>query len=176
MKVVVASRNPVKIGAAQRAFGALFPDAEFEIVAIDVPSGVRDQPVGDDETRSGARARTENARAQEPDADYWVGMEGGIDTIDGVLTAFAWMVVLDRRDRLGMARSVSLPLPAAVKALVDDGMELGTANDRVFDTVNSKQKGGAFGLLTDGRYTRQGVYAQTMTIALNALVNPLYEE
>ena len=38
--------------------------------------------------------------------------------------------------------------------------------DRVFATVNSKQGGGAFGLLTDGRYTREGIYRQTLELAL----------
>ena len=50
--------------------------------------------------------------------------------------------------------------------LLDQGLELGEANDRVFSTLNSKQKGGAFGLLTDGRLTREGVYAQTLVLAL----------
>ena len=71
-------------------------------------------------------------------------------------------------------RTVTLPLPDAVRDLVRDGMELGDANDRVFATTNSKQKGGAFGLLTNGRYTREGVYAQALTIALVPFVHELY--
>ena len=35
------------------------------------------------------------------------------------------------------------------------GMELGEANDRVFETSGSKHAGGAFGLLTDDRLTRR---------------------
>ena len=53
-------------------------------------------------------------------------------------------------------------------------MELGDANDRVFSTVNSKQGGGAYGLLTGGRYTRESIYAQTLIIALTPFVNELY--
>jgi len=71
-------------------------------------------------------------------------------------------------------RTVTLPLPPAVKALVDQGLELGDANDRVFSTVNSKQQGGAFGLLTNGIYTREGVYTQALVIALVPFVNELY--
>ena len=58
--------------------------------------------------------------------------------------------------------------------LLDGGMELGDANDRVFATVNSKQAGGAYGLLTDGLYTRQSVYTQTLILALIPFVNELY--
>jgi non-canonical (house-cleaning) NTP pyrophosphatase len=85
------------------------------------------------------------------------------------------MSVLSRAGDISEARSATLPLPPAVKKLLTAGMELGEANDRVFSTVNSKQGGGAYGLLTDGLYTREGIYAQTMIIALVPFVNPLYQ-
>jgi non-canonical (house-cleaning) NTP pyrophosphatase len=53
-------------------------------------------------------------------------------------------------------------------------MELGDANDKVFSTVNSKHQGGAFGLLTNGLYTREGVYTEALVIALVPFVNRLY--
>ena len=95
---------------------------------------------------------------------------------DDQLMAFAWMAVKGRQGDVSEARSATLPLPPAVKTLVDSGMELGEANDRVFSTVNSKQGGGAYGLLTDGRYTREGIYAQTLIIALTPFVNALYPQ
>ncbi|NCF74102.1 MAG: DUF84 family protein, partial [Gammaproteobacteria bacterium] len=91
MKIVVASRNPVKIGAATQAFETLYPDATLEVIAVDVDSGAGDQPDSDETTRQGARTRGLNARQAEPDADFWVGMEGGVEIIDQQLMAFAWM-------------------------------------------------------------------------------------
>jgi non-canonical (house-cleaning) NTP pyrophosphatase len=114
--------------------------------------------------------------AAEPDADFWVGLEGGVDVVDDQLMAFAWMAIKGRQGDISEARSATLPLPPAVKELVASGMELGAANDRVFATVNSKQGGGAYGLLTDGRYTREGIYAQTLVIALTPFVNALYPQ
>ena len=63
-----------------------------------------------------------------------------------------------------------------VLTLVDQGQELGDANDHVFSTVNSKQQGGAFGLLTNCLYTREGVwvYTEALVIALVPFVNTLY--
>ncbi len=176
MKIVVASRNPVKIDAAQRAFASSFPDAVVEMLSVDVRSGVSDQPNSDEETRRGARTRAMNSNKAEPGADFWVGMEGGIEIIDGQLMAFAWMVVQGAAENIGEARSVTLPLPPAVKELVDSGLELGDANDKVFATTNSKQGGGAYGLLTNGLYTRESVYYQTLIIALTPFVNPLYPQ
>ena len=174
MIVVVASRNPVKISATREAFATLYPDAELDVISVDVDSGAGDQPISDVATRQGARTRAIRARDRLPEADFWVGLEGGIEVIDEQLMAFAWMAVHGRTGGISEARSVTLPLPPAIKELVDGGMELGEANDRVFATVNSKQGGGAFGLLTDGLYTREGVYAQTLIIAITPFVNELY--
>jgi inosine/xanthosine triphosphatase len=174
MKVVIASRNPAKIRAVDEAFALQFSKKAIEFISVNVESGVRDQPLSDEETRHGARNRAHNAYKLQPDSDFWVGLEGGIETIDGQLMAFAWMAVLGPGQRIGEARTVTLPLPPAVKALVDQGLELGDANDRVFSTVNSKHKGGAFGLLTRGIYTREGVYTEALIIALVPFVNELY--
>lgn len=174
MRVVIASRNPVKLAAGRSAFEALFPTHDIELLTVDAASGVADQPSTDDETRAGARNRAEHARRAHSDADFWVGLEGGIDVTGEQLMAFAWMHVLGSNGFSSEARSVSLPLPPRVKALVDAGLELGDANDRVFSTLNSKHGGGAFGLLTEGRVTRESVYAETMMLALMPFVNPLF--
>jgi len=166
MKVIVTSHNPVKIAAVTGAFKVQLPGQEVEIDPLGVDSGVADQPISDAETRQGAINRVANARQQVPDADFWVGLEGGLDFFDGELMAFAWMAVRDRNGRTSTTRSVTLPLPPEVQELVAEGMELGEANDRVFSTLNSKQGGGAFGLLTDGLMTREGIYTQTLILAL----------
>lgn len=176
MKVVVASTNPVKINAVQAAFTACQPAATVTTLGIKADSGVRDQPASDEETRRGARNRVTDARRREPAADFWVGLEGGIEIIDDALQAFAWIVVSDDAGRLGMARSATLPLPPSIRKLIESGMELGDANDQVFASVNSKQQGGAFGLLTDGRHTRESIYSQTVTLALIPVLHPLFRE
>ena len=174
MKIVITSHNPVKIQAVRQAFKSQFPEQEFELVSLGVDSGVSEQPMSDKETRQGARHRVEQARLAVPDADFWVGLEGGLDTFDGHLMAFAWMVIAGRGDRSSETRSATLPLPPQVQALVSEGLELGEANDRVFSTLNSKQEGGAFGLLTDGLLTRESIYTQTLILALIPFVHELW--
>ena len=174
MKIVVSSLNPVKVAAVREAFSAQFPENELDLQSVSVPSGVADQPMSDDETRRGAVNRAANARASVPEADFWVGLEGGLDLFDGKLMAFAWMAISGPRGFVSETRSATLPLPPAVQELVEKGLELGEANDRVFATVNSKQAGGAYGLLTDGRYTREDIYAQTLVLALVPFVHELW--
>lgn len=175
MKVVVASQNPVKVAAAEAAFRIQFPDEGIEVLSTTAESGVEEQPFSDEDTRAGAINRAHDAAERVPEADYWVGMEGGVDTFGQQLMTFAWIAVLGPGARTGTARTVTLPLPTAVKKAVESGLELGEANDQVFDTVNSKQGGGAFGLLTDGKFTREGIYTDTLVIALVPFTNEQYE-
>lgn len=175
VRVVVASLNPVKREAVCAAFRGSFPGVTLDVCALACPSGVSEQPLSDEETRRGARNRALAAQAARPDATFWVGLEGGLDRLDGRLVAFAWMAVAGPGDRVSEARSVTLPVPPAVQALIEKGLELGEANDRVFSTRNSKQGGGAFGLLTHGRYTREQVYAETLTMALIPFVSDLWD-
>ena len=175
MRIVVGSRNPVKTAATGAAFKALRPDMVFTVEGLTVDSGVSDQPFSDEETRQGAMIRATNASAAEPDADFWVGLDGGIEVIGERLMAFAWIAVRDRSGAISDARSPTLPLPSAIKTLIDQGLELGDANDQVSATRNSKQGGGAYGLLTDGLYTRESIYTQTAVLALLPFLNETYK-
>jgi inosine/xanthosine triphosphatase len=170
-RIVVASQNPVKISAVRRAFQRSFPDQSWQVASLSVPSGVPDQPRTDDEAHRGAKNRAENARLESPDADYWVGIEGGIDHIQGSMVAFAWIVALSSQQQ-GSARTAVFTLPAAVAALVEDGLELGHADDRVFGRDNSKQKSGAVGLLTGDVVTRTSLYEQAVILAVIPFRNP----
>src|SRR5262249_15510189 len=96
-KIVVASTNPVKIQAALSGFQKLFPRRAFSASGISVPSGVRAQPMTSRETFEGALNRAKAACDQISDADYWVGIEGGVEEIAGAMEVFAWVVVLSRQ-------------------------------------------------------------------------------
>ncbi len=143
----------------------MFPDWQLEAISVSVPSGVSDQPMSDAETLQGARNRVENTYADHPDADFWIGIEGGVAPMDGELAAFAWVVVRSK-ELLGKARSGTFFLPHAVAELVAQGIELGTADDMVFSRNNSKQAGGAIGILTDNILDRKQLYTQAVMLAL----------
>ncbi|GAB3818163.1 inosine/xanthosine triphosphatase [Pontibacter rugosus] len=172
-KVVVASKNPVKVNAALDGLKRMFPEDEFDAAPVNVPSGVADQPMTEQETLQGALNRVNSAYEQYPDADYWIGIEGGIENFNGELAAFAWVVVQDK-EQLGKARSGTFFLPKAVQELVEQGLELGEADDKVFGHTNSKQKGGAIGLLTDNAVDRRELYEQAVVLALVPFKNKAY--
>lgn len=170
-RIVVASHNPVKLEAVLNGFSRLFPGEEFQIQPIGVDSGVSDQPMTDQAAREGASTRAENARKALPQGSYWVGVEGGCDYLDGEMVAFAWIVVLGNGQH-GSARTALFRLPYEVQALVEAGLELGEADDRIFGRKNSKQKSGAVGLLTSDVVTRTSLYEQAVILALVPFKNP----
>ncbi|MEL7534480.1 MAG: DUF84 family protein, partial [Bacteroidota bacterium] len=51
MKIIVASRNPVKIEATRLAFAEVFPQAALELIGLSIASGVSDQPMDEAETK-----------------------------------------------------------------------------------------------------------------------------
>ena len=168
LKIIVASKNPVKINAVKEGFQSFFPNIHVE--GISTESGVADQPMSDKETLEGARNRAVNVKERIHDADFWVGIEGGVERDEKGLTAFAWIVVFDRND-YGEARTTTFRLPDQVTRLIDQGYELGTANDKIFREHNSKQNSGAVGLLTANKITRTQLYKQAVQLALIPFLN-----
>ncbi|MFV8385115.1 inosine/xanthosine triphosphatase [Vibrio parahaemolyticus] len=166
-KVVIASLNPAKINAVKSAFQSAFPQQAFEFVGISVPSEVADQPMTNEDTHRGALNRVKNAKVEMPTADFYVGLEAGIE---GNVT-FAWMVIESDTHR-GESRSASLMLPPEVLAQLANANELGDVMDKVFGTENIKQKGGAISLLTQNQLTRSSVYHQALILALIPFTNP----
>ncbi len=169
--VVVASKNPVKIQSVQIAFHRLFSDQPFKFEGVDVPSGVSSQPMSSAETLQGAFNRLNAAAGAVPGADYWVGIEGGVEAHDDDLFAFAWVLVRSG-DRWGKSRTGSFALPPQVVELIHQGMEMGDADDMVFGRSNSKQKNGAIGLLTGDVVDRTALYEQAVILALLPFKNP----
>jgi inosine/xanthosine triphosphatase len=165
LAIAVASRNPVKLEATRRAFVRAFPEREIRVSGHIVDSGVADQPATDAETLLGAENRAASLTALLPDAHFSVGIEGGIERSERGVEAFAW-VVIESAGATGRSRTCSFHLPSAVVELLDAGLELGDANDRVFNTKNSKTEPGAVGILTNGLISRTDLYEPAVVLAL----------
>lgn len=163
--ICVASQNPVKINAALSGFQRMFPDRLWEAKGISVPSGVSDQPMSCEETYQGALNRLNAITELCAEADYHVGIEGGLEELHGELAAFAWILVRGE-GRLAKGRTASFFLAPRVTELVRGGMEMGFADDEVFGHTDSKRNQGATGILTGGVIDRAEFYAHAVIMAL----------
>jgi len=163
--VVVASQNPVKVEATRRGFARMFPQVAFHMQSVAASSGVRQQPLSDTETLQGALTRAQHATQLVPQADYWVGIEGGVEERQGAMEAFAWVVVYTPR-LLGKSRTGTFSLPAEVAALIRQGQELGLAVEELFKQSQVKYTTGAVGVLTEGVIDRVQLYEHAVVLAL----------
>ena len=128
-----------------------------------------EQPFGSEETRAGARNRVANARFAQPEADFWVAIEAGID--EG--STFSWVVIESRQQR-GEARSATLPLPETILAQVRAGEALGPVMSQHTGIDQIGRKEGAIGVFTAGKLTRSSVYHQAVVLALSPFHNAIY--
>src|SRR5580693_9415293 len=96
--IAVGSKRRPKLNAVREALeliGPSFEDgAQFEIIGVEVPSGVRHTPLSREDIMKGARQRAEAlvqiAQKKNEPWQFFVGLEGGLDVMheNGVRQVF----------------------------------------------------------------------------------------
>ena len=171
VRIAVASTNPVKIEAARLGFERAFPHWVLQVQGVSVRLDTPDQPIGDEVTYQGAVRRMQALKEVAAEYSFFVGIEGGVERRPHGYDSFAWIVLGDAR-RQAASRTGTFYLPPAVCRLLDEGLELGDADDQVFGRTQSKQQGGAIGLLTHNQITRTHLLAESVFLALIPFQNP----
>lgn len=171
LKIAVGSTNPAKVRAVQQVMARVWPQAEVQPVAV--PSGVSAMPLSERECLIGARRRAIAAR-NALDADYGVGLEGGVSQDPAGLLLLGWVVIVDREGREGIGGTGRLPLPDAIARRVLAGEELGPVMDSLLGERKSNHRGGAIGALTAGLVPRSDAFALAVAYALSPFVAAEY--
>jgi len=174
LKVVVGSTNPVKIAATTAVLCRIY-DGGLDVWAMAVESGVSYQPWGNERTMRGALNRAQAARRLSG-TTLGVGFEGGLLEVQGQVFTCAWCAVVRDDGVTGIAGGENVLLPPSVVVDVQAGAELGPAMDTLTGLHNTKQGGGAIGVLTEGQLDRQAAYEHLLTMALARLLTPAYYE
>jgi inosine/xanthosine triphosphatase len=166
--VAVGSTRRPKLDAVREALATISPrlgaGSNFEVVGMEVPSGVRHTPLSCEEIMTGARQRAEAllriAREKNEPWNYFVGLEGGIDVIHDRDARWVflenWAYVTDGTVRVSFGQSGAILMPEPlVKSVVDEGVELSQAIDAFTGGHGIRDAQGAWGVLTDNLVTRQ---------------------
>ena len=167
MKIVVGSKNPVKVGAVEESFKRYW--SECEVIGMEVSSGVGEQPMSEEETINGAINR---AKASMKSGDFGVGIEGGVSTINHKMFECAWVAIIDRSGTLGLSGGLYFELPGKIAREIRNGGELGPLMDKFTGKANVKQGSGAIGIFSKGELDRKGAYVQIVLSALIKFVSP----
>lgn len=187
MKIIVGSKNPVKVDSVKEAFQKYWLEAV--VIGNEVESGVSAQPMSELETMNGARQRAYNALKLDSSATYGVGLEGGVTELNptspswsgmhsgqGKLFECAWVAIVDRDGKEGLAGGLYFELPEKIASEIRKGGELGPLMDQFTGKTNVKQGSGAIGIFTKGELDRKSAYVQIVLSALIKFVSPEWFE
>lgn len=167
MQILVGSKNPVKIEAAKEAFSLYFNNVNA--IGFSVKSNVPDQPINS-QTFHGAKNRAfelQKINAKENfNANFFLGIEGGIQETLGKWFAFGVMCIIDRAGRTSFGTSAHFELPKLITKRLLTGEELGFVMDEIMSDENTKQKGGAISFFTNNRMNRKELYVPGIISAL----------
>jgi len=195
--IAVGSKRGPKLNAVTEALesfaAALAHDAEFEVVGMEVESGVSHTPASRGELMRGARQRAEAlveiARVSGAAWQYFVGLEGGLDVMyesaaadeipsdsllprNGHRRVFleSWAYVSDgARGHYGRSGSIELP-EALAHEVLENGVELAVAIDSFAGAVGIRDAQGAWGVLSNNFISRQ----EAFRVAVIAAFAPFY--
>ncbi len=179
--IFVGSTNPVKINAVIQAVTKHWPD--MAVTGFEADSRIPAQPIGDDQTRLGARNRARHALelglATTPDGPsstklyLGVGLEGGVVEYDGRLWSTVWGCVTDSmtdhhqaNQRFFESNGARFVLPEKIAQALHQGEELGPLMSQLHDGADIKRTSGAIGVLTDNFVDRTEEYTAIIKLAI----------
>ena len=158
--IAVGSANPVKVEAVRNVMERIF--GQVRIFAYDVPSGVPEQPFGD-QTQEGAKNR---AKAALHDHALSVGIEAGVFEMFDTLYDFQYCAILDREGRYTIGTGSGFRYPDSVVELVRKGKTVGEAMKIVYGETNAGKTMGAIGILSKGLLDRRSLTEQSVLAAM----------
>jgi inosine/xanthosine triphosphatase len=180
--IAVGSNRKPKLNAVAEALAAIGPrlgvEGSPEILGFEVESGVRHTPLNREESMRGARQRAEAlaqlAREENETWDFFVGLEGGLDSLEenSQRRVFleSWAFVSDgARGYYGRSGGVELP-EALAHEVLDLGTELSIAIDNFAGSAGIRDAQGAWGVLSRDLITRQ----EAFRVAIVAAFAPFY--
>ena len=170
MKIVVGSTNPAKIKAAQIVINKLFPEHKVKLKGVEVESGVDSQPKSDQEAMDGAINRAK-AALQKTNADFAIGMEGGIHKIGKHWFECGWIAVVDKNGNLGLGSSGRWKVSKKIANELLAGRELAEVIEILTGDTGANLREGIMGKITNGHLPRDLAYSHGIIFAFAPFIS-----
>ncbi|MES1910900.1 MAG: hypothetical protein MHM6MM_003421 [Cercozoa sp. M6MM] len=173
MKVLVGSENPTKVASVRQVVERYFgTDIKHDVSGVSVSSNVSDQPMSAEETYQGAKARAAAALASCADADFGVGIEGGLEQLGDTWFESGYVVVLHRDGRVGVGTSARVEVSEHIVERLRGGEELCEVMDDLSGLQDVRSNLGMMGLVTKGELPRTECYVHGVLFAFAKFVAP----
>ena len=154
MKIIIGTKNPAKIQAVKQ----IFTNDHYEFEAINVTSGVSEQPFSDEETIKGAINRAEQALFLG-EGQIGIGLEGGVQDTGYGLFLCNWGALVTEKEPPIIAGGARILLPEEIAERLRKGEELGPVMDDFTNKKNIRKNEGAIGVFTNGNIPRADMFS-----------------
>ncbi len=168
LKILVGSKNPVKIEATREAFSKFFENVKVE--GIEASSLVPPQPI-DKEVWDGAKNRASYLHELH-EGDYFVGIEGGLYSFPYGVFELGVTCIISKNGKISFGGAPFFSLPPHIIERVMNREELSSVLDDILNTKEIGKKEGAIGHLTRHMVLRKDLYIQSTVMALVPFLNP----
>ncbi len=174
MKIIICTENKAKVQAIEGVLKRVWSD--FSLINEKFSSDISEQPLSEEDGIEGALNRANNARIKYPDADYFIGMEGYVDTIKYGMFLAGAVVIVNNHGKCGVGMSAKMLLPTSIQKKIESGEELGPLiKELMNDTENNiRQFDGTNGFLSKGLYNRVDEFRNAAECALTRFQSPEY--
>lgn len=172
MKIVIGSANVPKREAVIEAFRRAHKDQHIDANYVTTDSAVSSHPTSATEAMQGALNRVADARRQVQEADYYVGIEGGLLQSDGRAWEIGWVAISNSEGSVATGLSAGIELQGTILKAVQEGIELNDVLEDIYGTKGVGNANGYNGLATNDLVTRQQAYVQGVLFALAQFLHP----
>jgi inosine/xanthosine triphosphatase len=177
--ISIGSKNKVKTAAVEEAFQICFPKSEKKFSNYKIKNTISSMPKSRIELIEGANERAQLALTEklkelknnEKKSDlfiYGVGLEGGISFEKSISKWFleGWVAIIhEKTNYISYGRTAGMILPDVIVEKVLSGIELADVMDEISGLSNTREKDGAFGILTNNLFTRFDSFKEAIILA-----------
>jgi len=186
MLIAIGSTRAPKVDAAKEVCSDLKSrrlitnPGELEFIERETASGVSVMPISHDELMKGARNRAESIqralRAENVEADFYLGMEGGLLVVEGPDGRHCflqnWAYVSDgQRGAFGASGTIAIP-EAIAHEVIDRRRELAEVIDEFSSRHDVRSNEGTWGILTRDLISRKDAFKIALLNAFAPFYNP----
>jgi inosine/xanthosine triphosphatase len=168
-KIVLTSKNPVKLSVVKNIVEQLLPDISFEYISLDLDTK-KAELFGKEHIVGYMTDILSKARESVSDAEYYVCMQGGMEDNEGEMHETAYVIVSDSTGRNEVSRCSTFRVPTQVANEVRNGKDFAKSVDEFFKVQDTKTTGGFVSILTKGIVNKESHYSQPFAIALSTLI------
>ena len=171
MKIILTSKNVAKINATKKVIERHYK--KYELLTLEVETGVSTTPFNDDEGILGALNRIEEAKRIDKTGDIYIGLEGILSENKYGLFICGWAVIETKDGKKSFGCSGKVQLPSSIANEISNFKELSDIirSNYPSDLVNEISEIGSNGIITNKMYTRVDEFDDALMCAFGYLSN-----